>query len=472
MIAQSTGGGVFHGTCRVIESGRLEEFLAKGYKQRHFFPHAVYRLPKAGPDGQRLAQWMGIADGAVHRQVVLYGLTPAIDEFPDELFFDRELIWHQQHFGLPGQVATANLVLKGPRVYTNTHLSDLVQRISRRREYKTRIENRFKGWPVLLLNAILDFARDAGAIEVYSPTARHVLRFSDPARKTDPAMFEQIYDQTTQRFFNAERRGDWWRLGLAENAERIVSAHTHKNEVRSGKIIAVCHDIERGLGHRVEDPAFAHLAEQQSRQALPEMLTIEQRAGVRATYSVVGCFLGEVREQILARGHICAFHSYDHVIERGWKMLAARLFRGRRPQDQLRRCRLVDYRLKGYRPPQSRITRELADDQLRFHNFEWLASGADSLHGTRTPRLSGGVVKIPILFDDYALYTGAQTYETWEAQALRAIGQHDFVAFSLHDCYAQFWLPHYERLLEQVQSLGATRTLDQVSAETLLDHAL
>ena len=46
----------------------------------------------------------------------------------------------------------------------------------------------------------------------------------------------------------------------------------------------------------------------------------------------------------------------------------------------------------------------------------------------------------------------------------------DLVAFDLHDCYADFWLPHYERLLEKLLPLGRLCTLDQVSAETLLAH--
>ena len=44
------------------------------------------------------------------------------------------------------------------------------------------------------------------------------------------------------------------------------------------------------------------------------------------------------------------------------------------PVHQLPRCREVDYRIKGYRPPRSQITPELSDRNLLFHNFEWLAS--------------------------------------------------------------------------------------------------
>lgn len=77
------------------------------------------------------------------RQIVLFAESPAIDEFPDELFFDDDLMWHQQHLGKKGQIATATLANCGGRLYCLAPHSDIVQRISRHREYKTRIEKVF-----------------------------------------------------------------------------------------------------------------------------------------------------------------------------------------------------------------------------------------------------------------------------------------------------------------------------------------
>src|SRR5438132_14160243 len=62
-------------------------------------------------------------------------------------------------------------------------------------------------------------------------------------------------------------------------------------------------------------------------------------------------------------------------------------------RGQLQKCREIDYRVKGYRPPQSRITSELSDTRLAFHNFEWLASSAHSLQ-TSLPELRNRIVKI------------------------------------------------------------------------------
>ena len=75
----------------------------------------------------------------------------------------------------------------------------------------------------------------------------------------------------------------------------------------------MCHDIERGLGtgDAIRDAVRADAA---GDAALAQMLAIERAAGVRATYSVVGVFLDEVRQRIAADGHALAFHSWDHPV--------------------------------------------------------------------------------------------------------------------------------------------------------------
>ena len=134
-------------------------FAARGFRRSHAFPHRVVRLPKAGPDGYKLAKRMC---GDVHPdqlwELVLYALPPALDGLPDELFFDDDIVWHQQQFGLPGQIASINLVERGEDIYAMVLVSDVVQRIGRRRAYKTWIENRFAGWHRLLVHAALEFA--------------------------------------------------------------------------------------------------------------------------------------------------------------------------------------------------------------------------------------------------------------------------------------------------------------------------
>ena len=48
----------------------------------------------------------------------------------------------------------------------------------------------------------------------------------------------------------------------------------------------------------------------------------------------------------------------------------------------------------------------------------------------------------------------------------------DVLVFSLHDCYAPAWLPHYPRLLSVLHDLGELKTLDQLAAEVTLASAV
>src|SRR5262249_34407092 len=144
-----------------IAPGRAGEFLARGYKGRHVFAHQFYYLPKCGPDGLQLAHNMcGPCRPEELSEIVLYAHPSELDGLPERLFFDDDLCWHQQQFGKTGQIATVNLLRRGTNLHTMVHQSDLVQRASRAPEYRTRLQNRFKGWNFMLLNAVLNSAID------------------------------------------------------------------------------------------------------------------------------------------------------------------------------------------------------------------------------------------------------------------------------------------------------------------------
>lgn len=440
-------------------SDRGAEFVARGHRQREFFPHRASVLPKPGPDGLLSARAMaGACEPRQLRELVLWAEPGVIAEFPRDVFFDPDVVWHQQHFGRPGQVATADLMLDGDRVWTTNHLSDLVQRIGRRRELRTRIENRFQGWHALLLHAVLTYAGERGLRTVHTPSAALALSHTDPARPPRPELFERVYDRVVTRLFDARREGDWWVLDVGTNRGMLVRPTAGDEALAAGPAVCVCHDVERGSGHLDVDPEFARRAEETSPASLEAMLRIERERGVRATYSVVGAILPEIRGEIEACGHALAFHSYDHAVE------------GPSAGNQLARCRKVDYRIKGYRPPQSVLTPELSDENLARHNVEWLASSAHSF-GTDHVELRSGVVRLPILLDDWELYVRGEAYDVWEARALERLAGRSFAAFSLHDCYGPFWLPRYEQLLDRVQELGRLRTLDEVAADAVLAAA-
>jgi peptidoglycan/xylan/chitin deacetylase (PgdA/CDA1 family) len=218
------------------------------------------------------------------------------------------------------------------------------------------------------------------------------------------------------------------------------------------KIIYLCHDIERALGHLDSKPEFSELVNRSASAYLEEMLKTERKLGVRATYNVVGCLLRQVKADITRDGHCVAFHSYDHALNR----------------RQLARCRQLDPSIIGYRAPRSIITEELNDDALRHHGFKWLASSAKSL-GTKLPKKGNGIIKIPILFDDFELFSRGTVYHEWEAKAVASIANGPIAAFCLHDCYAFYWLPHYQRFLERILRLGTLSVLDNVGKDYKLE---
>ena len=131
---------------------------------------------------------------------------------------------------------------------------------------------------------------------------------------------------------------------------------------------------------------------------------------------------------------------------------------------QLARCRLVDYRIRGYRAPQSVLAPELRDQSLCWQNFEWFASSAASL-GMRLPSLRARLARLPIHFDDYGLHRGELTWDAWRTAALDMARQEPYVAFGLHDCYAPHWLPRYQALLDELAGLDGVRlrTLDDLA---------
>ena len=441
---------------RQIGAERADEWEEKGHKRRHFFAHRLFQLPKCGPDGYKVAERMcGEQELDHHWQLLLYADPALVERFPRALFFDDDLIWHGQHFGRPGQVASATVLIRPDGLYSMVHHADLVQRIGRFREHKTQIEKQLAGWPWMLLNGAPALAIERGIDTVLTPASELAMKNTDQARNVQPYLFERVYDRPLAELPGAVRRGDWWELDVSAAAAAVVLPVPGHDSVDEEKTVCVVHDVERGLGHVAEDPELARRAEETGAESLAAMLSAEASAGVRATYNVVGKLLDDVRPAVDPGGHALAFHSFDHSDE------------GR----QLPRCRKVDYRLKGYRLPQSRRTAETTDTNLAFHNFEWLASSPRSLE-VDSPALRNRLVQLPVTLDDFDLYTGRQTYDQWERGLLDHVERTPYTAVGLHDCYAHLWLPRYRELLEKLKSLARPRTLDEVAADVVMTAAV
>jgi hypothetical protein len=197
-------------------------------------------------------------------------------------------------------------------------------------------------------------------------------------------------------------------------------------------------------------------SERASRKNLREMLLLEKNFHVKTTYHVFGFLLAESRQAISEEGHCLAFYSFDHETDRN---------------DQLPRCRKIDYRIKGCCPFRYQITSEFTDINLAFHNFEWIA-GATKSFKTKAPLMKNGIVRIPVYFDDSKMVQSGLDYLEWERQAMKTIRNNDFVSFCLHDCYGHFWLSNYERFLEKILKLAELKTMNQVSTQVVLSHSI
>lgn len=209
------------------------------------------------------------------------------------------------------------------------------------------------------------------------------------------------------------------------------------------KILCIIHDVEADIDTQV--------SKEECDRNLARILKIEARHEINATYNVLGLLYREKIGDILKSGkHAIGFHSYDHNNSR---------------PGQLEMVRTLDVEVKGYRPPNSRITPELTDQALVTHNFQWFASSSSSLHCNH-PRVQNGVVKIPIGMDDWPLQSNQLTFERWRNHLLDQVARRDFFAFGLHDCYARHWLESYDDLLLSLKKQGATfKTCDEVSSE-------
>jgi len=440
------------------KDAQLAAFACKGLARRELFGHRVIAIPKSYPDAQLLLERRGVPRHTIESgrlwQLNLY--TTDFYGLPDALFDDPEVNWHRQQFGLKGLIAAAGLWLRESAVTITVLQSDVCQQLYRhpelRRSCKTQVETHFRYWYVMLLNAVLDFCLDREVSVLYCPTARQIL--ANTRKQIAPDLFLRIYDSPKDRYRCSKTLigvAEYWEIPVRDNADRIARlAPAGNSTVRACRTPRIClfHDIEEN----VDTPISAAECEEN----LLRILQIEKDFGLDSTYDVLGAIFQRKRDAILAFNarHSLGFHSFDHQLEH---------------DEQLQRCRTVDLRVRGYRPPRSRLTPELIDYTLTLLNFEWFASSAGRL-GRSTCALQNGLVKIPIHFDDYPLFKGTVTYDHWESRVLHLARSQPQLGLGLHDCYAAVWLQHYPQLLEKLAMIGHFVSADEVCDGMFLER--
>jgi hypothetical protein len=437
-------------------------FAGNGFARREFFHHhveifnhQVIAVPKAYPDAQLLLERRGLRSKEIARgqfyQLNLY--TTDFYDLPDALFIDPQINWHRQQLGQKGLIAAAGLWVRDAAATISTIQSDICQQLYRhstlRHSCKTRVDKRFRYWYALLFNAVLDFCLELNLLTLRCPTGQQIVANTSKSVQSD--LFCRIYDYPNRAFACRKtkvRSAEYWDISVEANRDRIIPLSVLQNSVvenDSNGCLCIFHDIEENVN--------TPIAADECAENLQRMLEIEKSFGVDATYNVLGVIFERKNSVIRAsnRHHSIGFHSFNHRLN---------------DLAQLPKCRNVSLRVRGYRPPNSRITNELTDYALTKFNFEWFACSANSL-GHSDCRLQSGLVKIPIHIDDHRLHLG-QPYEEWRNDLLQRTSIMPFFALGLHDCYASKWLGRYADLLDELLSMKKLVRADDVCDGVLL----
>src|SRR5579862_3592880 len=435
--------------------GTFASFGGRGFARREVFSHHVIAIPKHYPDALVLLQRRGLRPRELKLgqfyQINLY--TSEFYNLPDELFTDPTINWHGQQLGEKGLIAAAGIWVRNAVATVSTLQCDLCQQLYRhprlKRLCKTQVDTHFRYWYAFLFNAILDFCIDSGIATLRCPTGRQVAATTRKA--IDPALFYRIYDYPPQAYACQEvciGNAQYWEIPVGENRGRVASL--------CETAIAPPSDASGRLSifHDIEENADTEISVTECEDNFEQMLQIEKSLGIDATYGILGRLLDRKRRLVLSfnPAHSIGFHSFNHDVC---------------DLKQLEKCRSVDLRVRGYRPPRSRITSELTNYRLAELNFEWLASSARSL-GHSDCRLDGGIVKIPIDQDDYSLFLG-EPYQQWESGVLQRARALPFFGLGLHDCYAGKWLPRYKELLDKLLSIGSFISGDAICNRVFCD---
>ena len=206
-------------------------------------------------------------------------------------------------------------------------------------------------------------------------------------------------------------------------------------------IVTFYHDIEQDYDSDA-DP-------QKCREFVRRLTELEKNNGARATYNVVGALQlaqPDLVEMIEAAGHEVAFHSCNHHVDWNPSHYA----------DEVHQCRQVSKRPKGYRSPRSQWNQDTLE-ALWDAGFLW---SAENEHRVSEPYfIHKGLVRLPILTDEWPIVQGRMDHEEWHQRFEDAVRKRPYVAIGLHDYTTvddpDRWLASWERMLKTAASHNA-----------------
>lgn len=497
-----------------VTAERKPEFIERGYKGRYFFPHRCYYLPRALAEQHRIARriW-GLSDPEQLYCVLMYAERDAICEFPEELFFDREVMIHRDPHGMPGLVALALLYIDGDTLCCDEHQSDLVQRAGQRPEHRNKISRRFGGWHQMLLNSVLNFAVQMGLKRVRVPTARRVLSHYI-TRHVVPDLFERLYDRDTQMRFDAQRVGDLWEIDVEANRGRLVAMSTQQEPTATpARAACLLHDVE-GAGEQIGELLEAERALGVSgtyilppRLAGRWMLAIERGGESRAAPGAssgghavafhsraVGRYRFPRRavedEPAVLRGVTQAMRRIDYVarqrlgihpgeVPSASKAINAALNRLRRATgqpavvDTLQACRDNETYVHGYRQTPHDHAAGITDDRLRDHHFSWLID--EALPSDAGVTESGRLLRVPVTHPWPATVTDPASFAAWAQQITadaNAPTDPPLLCIDLPARQIRNWLPGYREFIHALRGSAQLLSVEALADRHYLDRAL
>ena len=197
-------------------------------------------------------------------------------------------------------------------------------------------------------------------------------------------------------------------------------------------VVTFFHDVEQNIDSKADID--------RCRNALNEVIKIEQKHGVSATYNIVGKLFNkepEIMDRVIKSGNEVAFHSFNH--QNNWNPSYF--------HDEVKLCREVSSLPIGYRSPRSQWDRSTINALEKF-NFVWTAEDDKN---SEPYFIRNHLMRLPVSQDDWHLYNRKITFKNWREKILNGIKKKNYYAIGTHDYIlseSEDFIENYEKLIE------------------------